>query len=80
MLALALALTRSWTAFYTRGLPPDLRSQRREEIDSDLWEQRRQAGSQGETLHDTTSRSWVSRSPNQERRVGCQNYIRIWMG
>ena len=49
MLAIAVALTRSWTAFYTRGLPPDLRSRRREEIESDLWEQRRQAGSQRET-------------------------------
>ena len=49
MLAFAVALTRSWTAFYTRGLPPDLRSRRREEIESDLWEQRRQAGSQRET-------------------------------
>jgi len=41
MLALAVALTRSWTALYTRGLPPDLRSRRRDEIESDLWEQRR---------------------------------------
>jgi len=48
MLAIAVALTRSWAAFYTRGLPPDLRSRRREEIESDLWEQR-QAGSQRET-------------------------------
>ena len=41
MLALAVALTGSWTALYTRGLPPDLRSRRRDEIESDLWEQRR---------------------------------------
>jgi hypothetical protein len=40
MLAIAVALTRSWTAFYTRGLPPDLRSRRRDEIESDVWEQR----------------------------------------
>ncbi len=43
MLAIATALTRSWTAFYTRGLPPDLRSRRREEIDCDLWEHERLA-------------------------------------
>lgn len=48
MLAIAVALTRSWTAFYTRGLPGNLRDRRREEIESDLWEQR-QAGSQHET-------------------------------
>jgi protein-S-isoprenylcysteine O-methyltransferase Ste14 len=41
MLAIAIALTRSWTAFYTRGLPADLRCRRRDEIESDLWEQRR---------------------------------------
>ncbi|HUF53835.1 MAG TPA: hypothetical protein VMR52_08695 [Dehalococcoidia bacterium] len=49
MLAIAIALTRLWTAFYTRGLPPDLRSRRREEIDCDLWEHRRLAQFQGST-------------------------------
>ena len=41
MLVFAIALTRAWTALYTRGLPPDLRAERREEIDCDLWEHRR---------------------------------------
>ena len=36
MLGIAVALTRSWTALYTRGLPPDLRSRRRDETESDL--------------------------------------------
>jgi hypothetical protein len=39
LLALAIALTRAWTRTYTRGLPLDLRAQRREEVDCDLWEQ-----------------------------------------
>jgi len=41
MLAIAVGLTRSWTALYTRGLPAELRDRRRDEIESDLWEQRR---------------------------------------
>ena len=43
LLDLAIALTRAWTAGYTRGLPADVRAERREEIDSDLWHQRRRA-------------------------------------
>jgi hypothetical protein len=43
LLGLAIALTRSWAATYTRGLPPDVRAERREEIDSDLWHQQRLA-------------------------------------
>lgn len=39
LLDFAIALTRSWVAAYTRGLPHDLRNERREEIDCDLWEQ-----------------------------------------
>ncbi len=43
MLAIAVSLTRAWTALYTRGLASDLRSRRREEIDCDLWEHQRLA-------------------------------------
>ena len=49
MLGFAIALTRSWTSIYTRGLPSGLRDRRCDEINSDLWEHRRQAGAQGET-------------------------------
>jgi hypothetical protein len=42
-LDLAIGITRGWTATYTRGLPHDLRAERREEIDSDLWEHQRLA-------------------------------------
>jgi hypothetical protein len=35
---LAIALVRAWTRLYTCGLPPGLRTARRAEIDSDLWE------------------------------------------
>ncbi|HSP55534.1 MAG TPA: hypothetical protein VLS25_08095 [Dehalococcoidia bacterium] len=43
-----MALTRCWAATYTRGLPPDLRAERREEIDCDLWEQHWLASRRGE--------------------------------
>ena len=36
---LASDLTRSWVRLYTRGVAPDARQRRRNEIDSDLWEQ-----------------------------------------
>jgi len=42
--ALASGLTRTWTWTYTRGLPLDVREARCAEIDSDLWEQQREAG------------------------------------
>jgi hypothetical protein len=32
-------LVRRWVALYTRGLPPDAREERRDEIDGDLWSQ-----------------------------------------
>ena len=38
-----IALTRFWVAVYTRGLPHDVRAERREEIDCDLWHQQRLA-------------------------------------
>ena len=49
MLALAIALTRSWTATYTRGLPAAVRDARCAEIDCDLWEHQRLAELQGST-------------------------------
>jgi hypothetical protein len=36
-------MVRSWVAVYTLGLPRELRSSRRWEIDSDVWEQRQLA-------------------------------------
>ncbi len=42
-LALATGMVRSWVAVYTLGLPGELRSSRRWEIDSDVWEQRQLA-------------------------------------
>ena len=47
-LDISIATTRAWTASYTRGLPADLRAERREEIDSDLWEQHRLAALRGD--------------------------------
>jgi hypothetical protein len=44
VLSFAIALTRAWAATYTRGLPAASRTQRREEIDCDLWEHQRLAG------------------------------------
>ncbi len=43
MINFAIALTRAWTAAYTRGLPEAVRAQRQEEIDCDLWEHQRLA-------------------------------------
>jgi len=37
-LQLAVAVVRSWTRVYTRGLPPAHADVRRAEIESDLWE------------------------------------------
>jgi hypothetical protein len=51
----AIALTRAWTATYTRGLPADLRAQRREEIDCDLWEHQRLADLQREPTGGTAA-------------------------
>jgi hypothetical protein len=38
LVRLAVALVGGWTAAYTWGLRPDVRTARRAEIDSDLWE------------------------------------------
>lgn len=43
LLHFAITLIRAWTGTYTRGLPAELRAQRREEVDCDLWEQQRLA-------------------------------------
>jgi len=44
---LAARLVRRWVRLYTRGLEPTVREMRRGEIDSDLWEHRREAESAG---------------------------------
>ena len=38
MTPVAVAIVRVWTRIYTAGLPPALRTERRAEIESDLWE------------------------------------------
>ncbi len=43
MMTFAIGLTRWWVDVYTLGLPQELRSARRWEIDSDVWEQRQLA-------------------------------------
>jgi len=48
LLALTVGLTRGWTAAYTSGLPAAFRGERRDEIDSDLWEQRTLAARRGD--------------------------------
>lgn len=53
LLDLSSGITRSWTATYTRGLPHDLRAERREEIDSDLWDHRRLANIEREPANGT---------------------------
>jgi hypothetical protein len=47
----AAQLTRTWVAIYTAGLPDELACRRRDEIESDLWEQELLGGvSNGEAL------------------------------
>jgi hypothetical protein len=53
LLWFAIALTRAWTAAYTKGLAADLRAERREEIDCDLWEHQRLADLQREPVTGT---------------------------
>lgn len=47
MLSFPASLTRAWTALYTLGLPGELRDSRRDEIESDLWEQRHAEAQEG---------------------------------
>jgi hypothetical protein len=53
LLDFAIALTRSWAATYTRGLTSDVRAERREEIDCDLWHQQRLADLEREPVTGT---------------------------
>ena len=46
---LPASLVRAWVRLYTRGLAPQLRAARREEIDGDLWEQTRETAVLGGT-------------------------------
>ena len=43
----AAGLVRRWVAFYTRGLPAEVRQDRRDELDDDLWSQMREAAASG---------------------------------
>ena len=38
-----IGIVRTWVRLYTTGLPASLRDSRRDEIDSDLWEQAHEA-------------------------------------
>lgn len=50
-MTVAAQLTRTWVAMYTAGLPEELACTRRDEIESDLWEQEAVGGlSNGEAL------------------------------
>lgn len=55
LLNLSVGATRAWSATYTRGLPQDLRAERREEIDSDLWDHRRLADLEREPVTGTAA-------------------------
>jgi len=45
----AAGLVRRWVALYTRGLPAEVRQDRRDEIDGDLWSQMRDAAGSART-------------------------------
>jgi len=53
VLDLAIGITRAWSGTYTRGLPHDTRAERREEIDSDLWDHQRLADLEREPVTGT---------------------------
>lgn len=55
LLSLAIAPTRAWTALYTRGLLADVRGERQEEIDCDLWEHQRLADLEREPATSTAA-------------------------
>jgi len=55
LLSFAIAPTRAWTALYTRGLSSDVRGDRRDEIDCDLWEHQRLADIEREPVTDTAA-------------------------
>jgi hypothetical protein len=44
-------LVRGWVDLYTRGLPADARTARRDEIDDDLWCERAEAAAAGRSAH-----------------------------
>lgn len=67
LLELSIALTRSWAAIYTRGLPSEARAERREEIDCDLWHQQRLADLEREPVTGTAIEilvRWLSGIPS----------------
>ena len=43
----AAGWVRGWVALYTRGLPAEIRQERRDEIDDDLWSQMEDAAESG---------------------------------
>lgn len=53
LLSFIIVPTRAWTALYTRGLPAEVRGDRREEIDCDLWEHQRLADHEREPMTGT---------------------------
>jgi hypothetical protein len=44
-------LVRRWVGLYTRGLPPEIRHDRRDEIEDDLWSQLNDAAQSGRSNH-----------------------------
>lgn len=45
----SVSAIRAWVAFYTRGLPVELATERRDLIESDLWDEAQEAAWLGET-------------------------------
>jgi hypothetical protein len=60
----AAELVRQWVGLYTRGLPGQVRQDRRDEIDSDLWSQARDAEAPG----------------HSERSVAVEILVRLLLG
>jgi hypothetical protein len=63
-IGLATGVTRGWVRAYTRGLSADLRSARRAELDSDLWEHA----------------EWRAREGRQDGRIALEIVARLVAG
>ena len=77
------SLVRAWTRLYVRGLPPEIASARRAEVDSDLWEHAREGYSSRAVLGRwllgiPADLSWRAEAGRQGRREGGATMKESW--
>jgi hypothetical protein len=59
---LATAVVRAWTWIYTRGTPVFVRDGRRQEIESDLWEQQHDLAGEPDARVAAETHEWPRKS------------------